>query len=269
MEPEQVALHLEQLERQRASLEEEVARSRKREAISLFARGVAHDMNNILASIMGLASIMKLDIDLNGQNLEDLEAMVSACARGRELTQGLLELARCAPRRRAPTCLNHLIREVVETSLEETSPLLSIHLDLFEGDSTVLGDDDQLRQVVQIVLCNSLEAIEEKGEIEVTTAEVELHRSDLAGYPKLEPGRYIRLTIRDDGVGMDLETLKRACKPFFSTKPEQGAGLGLAYVHGVVRDHDGRLAIESEAGVGTTVTIDLAGDATTDERDLL
>jgi signal transduction histidine kinase len=258
LEPKQLMARLERLEKEHASIEARLATSREHEAISVLARAIAHDMNNILASIMGLASIMKLDSDLNGQNVEDLEAMVDACVRGRELTQGLLGLARSTPRRRLPVSLNPLIRDETDRLIEEAAPKAQIHVALFDGDSRILGDEDQLRQALRNILINSVEATGGGDRLDIETTEVMLTGGDLAGYPNLEPGRYVRVTISDNGVGMDTEALKRACKPFFSTKADQGTGLGLAFVYGVVRAHAGRLTIESEAGVGTTVTIDLA-----------
>lgn len=248
------------LERDKARLTAELEVAQKHEALSVLARGIAHDMNNILGSIMGLASIMRMDSELSGQVLDDLDAMVSACSRGRVLTQNLSELARDTGHLDVSFSLNTLLVDVVGELRKKTSnrPRARIALDLIDDDTTVSGDQKQLRQVFYNLLGNSLDATPDHGQIFVTTSDTELIGRDLVGHPKLKPGRYVRCSITDTGAGMDDETLKSACKPFFTTKADEGAGLGLAFVYGVIRNHGGRLTITSAPGEGTAVTIELA-----------
>lgn len=244
------------LEAERSELYLRLERAGMIDAIATTAQGIAHDMNNILGSIMGLASVLKFDIEPSSQMEEDVEAIEATCLQGRDLMQRLMALARQRPRREAPLELNRIVSSL-EPRLREALPgHAELHLDLSREQLKITGDVDQLEHAIACLCRNACESLEPPGRIAVTTSPIILDAKDLRGSPWLSSGPYARLGLSDSGDGMDPQTLGLACKPFFTTR-EGHDGLGLTLVYWVTKNHGGRLIIESDPGEGTTVTVDL------------
>jgi len=257
---------------EREALQIQLAQAQKLEAVGRLAGGVAHDFNNMLAVILGRADLALGRAAPKNPLCRDLEEIRQAAERSAELTRQLLAFAR----RQAvsPRVLD--LNEVVGTTLQMLRRLIGEDIELIWAPDPAVGnvrlDPSQLDQLLANLVVNARDAIPGTGRITLATHPVVLDRSRGARGETVAPGAYALLTVRDDGCGMDEATLRHLFEPFFTTKgPGQGTGLGLATVHGIVRQNGGLVEVYSEPGRGTTFSIYLpraeAGAATTPGAD--
>lgn len=244
-------------EAEKAELENQLLQSNKIEAIGTLAGGIAHDFNNILASILGYTEIAKYKIPEDSGAHKDLEQVLTATQRAKELVKQILAFSRKSTQERTPVSLSLITREVL-TLLRATIPTtitITQHIEL--GEDTILAHPTQIHQVIMNLCTNAAQAMEETGgTLEVTLGGVELSRKDLVNEPKLQPGYYARLTIKDAGTGIDKVNLDRIFDPYFTTKDTgKGTGMGLAVVHGIVKSSDGMITVRSTKGSGTIFTV--------------
>jgi PAS domain S-box-containing protein len=241
---------------EKALLEHQLRQAQKMEAVGQLAGGVAHDMNNVLGMVMGVASLMCASVPEHDPLRDDLDKILAATSRGAALTRNLLGFARRGRHSTEIVRLDKTIGEV-EQLLASTIPkqvTLSSHI--AENIPAVEGDADQLLQALINVCLNAVHAVRDRGTIAIEVDTTQLSRESFTKFPDLPPGPYARIRIRDDGCGMDTRTVERAFEPFFTTKSaDQGTGLGLAMVYGTIREHSGAVALESSPGSGTTVTL--------------
>lgn len=233
--------------------------SQKLESLGVLAGGMAHDFNNLLSSIMGHSELGLDEVDAESPEAESLRAIGRAAERASELTQQLLAYAGKGTVLVEPVDLSALVREVVELISVSIPDSVQVELDLEEELPPIIADATQIRQVVMNLLLNASESIAEEGRVRISTAtkqidqweiDQSLHHGDTA------PGTFVALRVRDNGSGMDEDTLGRIFDPFFSTK-FTGRGLGLAAVLGIVRGHRGLLSVSSKPEKGTTFTVHL------------
>lgn len=254
---------------ERQSLEDQMRQSQKMEAIGTLAGGVAHDMNNILGAIMSLTSIMRQETRQGDPRIEDLDDILAAARRGRDLTKNLLGFARKGKYRKETVSLNRIVMQVKELLSRTIPKNIEWKLDLDDTVSPVQGDFGQLSHALLNICINSADAMKNGGILRITTAKVKTVSLDDTLFPGLEPGEYAMLQVTDNGVGMEAKVLERAFEPFFSTKGrDKGTGLGLSMVYGTITNHGGRVTIHSEPGIGTRLTIYLptAKDKPLDKR---
>ena len=243
---------------QKRRIQEQLRLTQKMEAVGTLAGGMAHDMNNVLGTIMSLASILMVESDPDDPHLQDIEEVLAACKRGRELTQSLLAFAHKGPSRRKVLALGRRINDVRELLLRTIPKKISVRTRVDDDLLGVKADPDQISHVLMNVCLNAVEALQGEGELIVEASNVNLEDDELSGYPEARPGRYVRLRVSDTGSGMDAETKRRAFEPFFSTKSKgEGTGLGLAMVYSTIAEHGGFVSLESEPGQGTALTIHL------------
>ena len=243
-------------EQERRSLEAQLQQSQKMEAIGTLAGGVAHDMNNVLAAIMGLASVMESEIEPGSPLLKDVAGIIEACKRGRELTLNLLGYARKGRYRREKVSLNRVAGEIMVLLGRTISRKIILNARLAENLPAIEGDSSQIGHALMNICINATEAIGDEGVLTIETSVVSIEESGQHSNLGLTPGRYVRLEVNDTGAGMSPETLARCCEPFFTTKPAgRGTGLGLSMVYGTVVNHGGALTLDSEVGKGTKVTM--------------
>jgi PAS domain S-box-containing protein len=229
-------------EDERMRLEECLAQAQRLESLGNLAGGVAHDLNNVLAAILGLASISREQMGDAEHLGRSLDTITTACLRGREVVKSLLSFARKDLNERVPVDLNVVVWEVVQLLEATTLKRVRILTDLEQPLPAILGDPTALGQVLMNLGLNGVDAMPQGGTLEL--------RSRWAG-----PGR-IELRVRDTGTGMSPDVLKRALDPFFTTKPVgQGTGLGLATAYGIMQAHGGTLELASEPGQGTEVML--------------
>jgi PAS domain S-box-containing protein len=244
---------------ERREAEEALRRAAKEESLSVLAGGVAHDFNNLLAAILGHASLAIKQLPEASPARRHVEKAARAVERAADLTRQMLAYSGRGHFVVQPTDVNALVRE--NLPLLEVALPKSVRLEarLFPGLPPIDADVGQIQQVLMNLVINAAEAIGEPGgKVTVATSVVEVSASDeplwrASGQP-LVPGRHVLLEVRDDGRGMDAQTLDRIFEPFFTTK-FTGRGLGLAAVLGVVRGHHGALSVESAPGRGTVFRI--------------
>lgn len=238
-------------------MEEQLRHAQKLEAVGTLAGGVAHDFNNILTGILGHCQIAieKLDPDADVQF--NLDQIMVASDRAKDLVQQLLAFSRRREANLRPVSLNAIVDEAVKLVHASIPSTIAIEWHVAEHAVTVLADPTQIHQVLLNLCSNAADAVgETAGTIAIgvesitTTGPIGVAGHDLA------PGQYACLRVSDTGCGMDAYTLARAFDPFFTTKPVgAGTGLGLAAVHGIVQDHGGGIEVLSEPGKGTTFSI--------------
>ena len=239
-------------------LEAQLRMSQKMEAVGLLAGGVAHDFNNLLTAIKGFASLLQMAIPSADESAEWAGEIGKAADRAAALTSQLLAFSRRQLLRPEPTDLNERVR-----GLERMLGLLvseggELVMELDPSLGLVLADPGQLEQIVLNLAVNARDAVTSRdgGRITIATSNATL-RDEFEGWRVVPvPGEYVRLDVRDNGVGMDAATQARIFDPFFTTKPAgHGTGLGLATVYGIVKQSGGYVWVESAPGEGSTFTL--------------
>ena len=239
---------------EREHVEVQLRHAEKMAAMGVFAGGIAHDFNNLLTVITGCAEGLRNVVPTGGEEREDLEHLLDAVVRGTNLTKKLMLFCRRLVLESTPVDVVQVIDDldgILRRLLGERVQLTVVH---GAPHGPVLGDRVELEQLVTNLVVNAGHAIEGTGNVVIHTSVVDLDASYAARVPRARPGRYVELSVDDDGHGMDEATLARVFEPFFTTKTE-GTGLGLAVVHGVVERHDGFRLAESKPGAGTSIRV--------------
>ncbi len=234
-------------------LEARLRRAQQLESLGTLAGGIAHDFNNILGGILGYAELLQDQLPPGFAAREDVAAIIAAALRGRELVGRVLHVGRRhvqAPRRLDLTAVVHEVEHLLRATLPRA---VSLQVSVAPRLPTVLADETAIHQVLMDLTLNAAQAMPDGGPLTIVVAPEELPPAD-AAREGMRAGTHVVLAVTDAGSGMDAETQARAFEPFFTTKPAgQGTGLGLALVHGIVRDHGGAVQLESRPGRGTTV----------------
>jgi signal transduction histidine kinase len=237
-------------------MEEELLRARKLESLAILAGGIAHDFNNLLSVIIGHVSLARLYPDPTNEISTHLEKTEKACFQMRDLVQQLMLFTGYGKQYRKPQLLQSLIPHIVEGALKCSN--MEYTLDFSDDLRPVNCDPHQICSLLNHLLTNSMEAMHKDcGLIEIILANEDLPEDNSAS---IKPGRYVKLSIRDDGRGIPKEHLDKIFDPYFSTKErgaQKGMGLGLATAYSIVRGHCGHISVESEPGVGTVFHIHL------------
>jgi len=252
---------------ERKHLEVQLQQAQKMEAIGTLAGGIAHDFNNLLMGIQGYTSLTLMDIDSRHAHHERLKGIERLVQSGADLTRQLLGFARGGKYEVKITNLNELIEKSSEM-FGRTKKEITIHVKYQKNIWTVEIDQGQIQQVLLNLYVNAWQAMPGGGDLYIETENVSLAEVDVRPY-KLDPGRYVRISIADTGVGMDESTKQRIFDPFFTTKEMgRGTGLGLATVYGIIQNHEGFITVYSVKGKGSTFTIYLpaSGKKVTEEK---
>lgn len=229
-------------EEERRQLQAHVERAQKMDSLGNLAGGIAHDMNNVMGAIMGLASLHEAHAPAGSQLHTALHTITKACERGRTLVQALLGFARQGLAEEKVLDLNALVRDQATLLSRTTLQKVQVDLDLQEPLPAIRGDVSALSHVILNLAVNAVDAMAPGGRLTLRTRSTDLD--------------WVLLEVVDTGSGMTPDVLARATDPFFTTKPQgQGTGLGLALAYNTVKAHGGRLDIQSEVGVGTTIGI--------------
>jgi signal transduction histidine kinase len=244
-----------QAAREKEELERRVAQVQRLESIGLLAGGVAHDFNNLLTVIMASQGLIEAKVPADVVR-DELQAIKDAARRGADLTRQLLAVGRNQPLALAVIEIDALLRELA-AMLRRVFPE-NIAID-FIGHASALsveGDRSQLDQVFMNLCINARDAMLSGGRLTIETEQVLVNGHYSQTHPWAKSGRYVLVTVTDNGAGMPPEVVDRIFDPFFTTRPERGGtGLGLTVAYGVVRQHGGMLHCYSEPGVGTTFKV--------------
>lgn len=229
-------------------LEDELFRAKNLESIGLLAGGIAHDFNNIMTGILGNVSVAKLYTRPEDPAYENLEEAEKGFVRARDLTLQLLTFSRGGAPVRKTASIAELLQDTATFMLRGSNVRhqLVIAPDLWPASI----DAGQISQALNNLLINAKQAMPDGGTLTITAQNVRLGADE----KPLTPGNYVKITLRDTGVGITAEDLPRLFEPYFTTK-EIGTGLGLPNTYTIIRRHDGHIEVESTPGVGTTFTI--------------
>ncbi len=247
---------LKHTENEKILLQEQLLQSQKMESIGRLAGGVAHDFNNMLGVILGYTELAQIQLHPSQPLFKNLEEIRKAAQRSADITQQLLAFAR--KQTVAPKVLD--LNETVEGMLNMLHRLIGedVQLDwLPKADLwPVCVDPTQVDQMLANLCLNARGAITDIGAITIDTGNCSLDAAYSNEHPEVAPGEYVWLRVRDNGCGMDQETLSHIFEPFFTTKGlGKGTGLGLSTVYGAVKQNNGFVQVESTPGAGTTFTI--------------
>jgi PAS domain S-box-containing protein len=241
-------------EQERKGLEERFLVAQKMEAVGILAGGVAHNFNNLLMAIQGNASLMLMDLPEDHPHREKLLAIQEAVKSGAELTRQLLGFARGGKYEVRPININTVVEEMAHL-FGRTRKEITIHKTLASDLWTVEADRGQMEQVLMNLFVNAADAMPRGGELFLETQNVELDEDYVRPF-SAKPGKYVRISVTDTGVGMDEETQRRIFEPFFTTKSlGRGTGLGLATVYGIIKAHEGIITVYSKPGEGSSFHI--------------
>ena len=241
---------------ERKLLEDQFRQAQKLEAIGRLAGGVAHDFNNLLTAILGYSDLLLTQLNSSLPISADLRQIHGAATRGATLTRQLLALSRRQVLQLAPVDLNTVVQATDQLVRRIMGEDVRIDLRLGAGLLPIEADAMQLEQVLMNLLVNARDALPLGGTVTIETSEVVFDAASGDRPGGGAPGRYVRLTVTDDGTGMSEETMQRVFEPFFTTKEAgKGTGLGLATVYGIVKQLGGSIRVSSELGCGTTFTM--------------
>jgi PAS domain S-box-containing protein len=246
-----------QAEAEQERLHAQLRQAQKMEAIGTLAGGIAHDFNNILGTMLGYAELALGEISRASAAWVSLQEVLAAGHRAKDLVQQILTFSRQGEQARQPIQLHLIVTEALRLLRASLPATIDIRQYLDPAAGAVLADPIQLHQVLMNLCSNAEHAMRQTGGVlEVCLEAVEGTANVAAAHPSLQPGPYLRLTVRDSGQGMSSEVLERIFDPFFTTKAVgEGTGLGLAIVHGIIADHGGAITVQSAPREGTTVTI--------------
>jgi signal transduction histidine kinase/CheY-like chemotaxis protein len=251
-ESEQRFAELARSEQARAELGEQLVHAQRLDAVGTLAAGLAHDMNNVLAAIMGLADGLAETVE-DPLARADASDILREAERGAELTRGLLSFSRRGHYRREVLRVGALVDEVAAMLGRTLPKTVTIEKQIAEGDACIEGDPTQFSQALVNLGINASDAMSGHGRLVIDSDVIAVEAGSALS---LVPGCYVRLRVTDNGSGMDAATRARVFEPFFTTKAMgKGTGLGLALVWGVVKKARGTVTVDSELGRGSTFAI--------------
>ncbi|HNB72420.1 MAG TPA: ATP-binding protein, partial [Acidobacteriota bacterium] len=241
---------------ERKTLEVQLRQAQKMEAIGRLAGSIAHDFNNLLTVMMGLTNVLQQRLPQDHVCVPYVDQLRKVSERGAALTQQLLIFSRKQVVKLEPTQLNAAIGEL-QTMLGR---LIGENIELAVVLDPDLGltnaDSGQLEQVILNLVINARDAMPNGGHLVIKTINCDVDEDFTQWHPEVKPGRYVVLSIADDGLGMDDQTKSCIFEPFFTTKtPEKGTGLGLAIVYGIVKQSGGHILVDSQVGQGTRFSL--------------
>ena len=234
------------------------------ESIGTLAGGIAHDFNNILFPIMGYVEMMIENAPEGGRERRNLEKVLEGAIRARELVRQILTFSRQTGEEIQPVRMQLILKEAFKLARSTLPSTIAVRHRIDEGCKPVMADPTQIHQVIMNLITNAYHAMHETGgelDIQLETIEAGPALSEAASLP---PGLYARLTVADTGPGIPAAILDRIFEPYYTTKPkDQGTGLGLSVVHGIVKNRGGAVQVENRPGGGAVFRVFLPVKETT------
>jgi signal transduction histidine kinase len=253
----QVNEQLLQEQEKRIQLEHELVQAQKMEAIGTLAGGIAHDFNNILSAILGFTELAQEDCLPESSVAKDLDEVVRAAGRARDLVKQILAFSRQAETEKMPLQASVIVKEIIKLLRSSLPSTIDIRQDIDQDAGLILADPTQIHQILMNLCTNAFHAMEEAGGIlSLSLKKKVLSQEDLVGVPLVQPGKFIQLSVEDNGKGVPPEIRERIFDPYFTTKETgKGTGMGLAIVHGIVKSYGGFITCRSQPGEGTVFEI--------------
>jgi PAS domain S-box-containing protein len=241
-------------EQEKRQLQSQLLHAQKLEAIGTLAGGIAHDFNNILAAIIGYADIAKDEVDAGTPLARDLDQILKAGHRAKDLVKQILTFSRQAEDQPVSLYPATIIKEAVKLLRPALPAIIAIHTHIEDKAGPVRIDPTQMHQMLMNLCTNAFHAMEDQGgKLDIRLQRVELDAQQLAARPSVRPGTYIELVVGDTGSGIPDGLVDRIFDPFFTTKElGKGTGMGLSIVHGIVTRCEGFVTVDSVPGQGTT-----------------
>jgi two-component system, cell cycle sensor histidine kinase and response regulator CckA len=241
---------------ERKQWEMQLLESQKMESIGTLAGGIAHDFNNLLGGILGYASLLLSEMKEDHPYYQDLLAIADTAKKAADLTNRLLAFARGGKYQVSTLRINKIAEDVLGILQHSIDPSVTIESRLKPDLWAVKGDSRQIHQTFMNICLNSVDAMPGGGRLLFSTENAVLDERFAQTQIGMKAGEYVKISVSDTGFGMDERTKSRMFEPFFTTKPtNEGKGLGLSVVYGIVKNHAGTILVESERGKGTTITL--------------
>ncbi len=251
-----MAIQGHRMEKEREVLQEQMRQMQKMEAIGTLAGGIAHDFNNILQPIMGYANMALKEIEETDNKYRYLSSILSASKRARDLVQQILTFARRGDQELQPVEVQLIIKEVIKLLRSSLPSTIEMKQKIDKNCGLVIADPTKIHQIIMNLATNAFHALQKTGGLmTVNLKPIRLKIEDLPEDDMI-PGEFLCLTVIDNGVGMDRNTLDKIFDPYFTTKRQsKGTGLGLSVVMGAVKSYGGFINVRSEPGEGTEFNV--------------
>jgi len=237
-------------------MEEKLSQAQKMEAIGTLAGGIAHDFNNILFPLVGFAEMLKEDIPGDSPLQDNIDTILTAALRARDLVKQILTFSRQSNQERSAVRLQSILKEVLKLARASLPSNITIQQDISPSCPMVIADPTQVHQVAMNLITNAYHAMEETGGQLVVSLHQEKVTPASDRSTMLQPGLYACVRVSDTGQGIDGKILDRIFEPYFTTKKDgKGTGLGLSVIHGIVTGYGGQINVDSRPGQGTTFKV--------------
>jgi len=246
--------------RERKQAETRLRHTQKTEAIGTLAGGIAHDFNNILTAILGFANLVQDELSKNSELWAEQHEVIKAANRAKELVKQILAVSRQTEHGREPIQVHLIIKEALQLLRPSIPATIEIHSDIDPASGYVMADPTQIYQIIMNLCTNASHAMQERGgELHISLSPMELNEEQKRLHeigPDLPAGKYLKLVVRDTGIGIAPDVLDKIFDPYFTTKRKgEGTGLGLAVVQGIVKTYGGDITVASNLGQGSTFTV--------------
>ncbi|MBF0550186.1 MAG: response regulator [Deltaproteobacteria bacterium] len=238
---------------QRNHIEAQLRQVHKMEAIGTLAGGIAHDFNNILGSIIGYTELALIEAPREGELRYELDQIYKGGKRASDLVQQILTFSRQGEQLKKPLKVSSVVKESLKLLRASLPSTIEIVQDISSEDGTILAEPTQIHQIIMNLGINAMHAMQDKGGCLIVKLEqTEITAKGPIKHLELKTGPYLKLTVSDTGKGIDHRTIDNIFNPFFTTKaPDEGTGLGLSVVHGIVKSYKGAITVQSQPGQGT------------------
>jgi signal transduction histidine kinase/CheY-like chemotaxis protein len=240
------------------ALENRLLQAQKLETIGKLSSGMAHDFNNLLSSIFGSVNLLKKKMPQNEDLIRLLDNIENCSIRAKDLTKGLLSFGKPTPKRKELIKPNLLINEMLKVMHQTFPHNITINSSIDDELYDISGNGTEIYQVLLNLCVNAKEAINNKGIISLFAKNISVSDKNISSYPLLAKGKYINVSVNDNGSGISEENLNKIFEPYFSTKEKEsgsGSGLGLYVTYGIIKAHQGHIEVSSQPGKGTTFDV--------------